>query len=68
MHTEAIEDLVEEVRVVILKLDRIACALEQLTQPPTFVDQYAPYRQPMHTPGPLEHLLARDQLERGRAE
>ena len=42
MHTEAIEDLVEEVRVVILKLDRIACALEQLTnqltQPPTLVD------------------------------
>jgi hypothetical protein len=51
MHTEAIETLVEEVRLAILKLDRIAYALEKLTQPPTFVDQYAPYRQPK--PGPL---------------
>ena len=64
MHTEAIEDLVEEVRIAILKLDRIACALEQLTQPPTFVDQYAPYRQPKPLPG----TIYASQLDRGRAE
>ena len=66
MHTEAIEDLVEEVRVAILKLDRIACALEQLTQPRDFVDQYAPYRQPK--PPCLPDIWLASQLERGRAE
>ena len=62
MHTEAIEDLVKEVRIAILKLDRIACTLEQLTQPPTFVDQYAEYRQPK----PGTYFVS--QLNRGRSE
>jgi len=66
MHTEAIEDLVEEVRIAVLKLDRIACALEQLTQPPTFVDQYAAYRQPK--PPCLPDIWLASQLNSGRAE
>ena len=61
MHTEAIEDLVEEVRVAVLKLDRIACALEQLTQPPTFVDPDR--RNPTITRSPWAR-----QLDHGRAE
>ncbi len=62
MHTEAIEDLVEEVRIAILKLDRIACAVEQLTQQSTVVDKYADYRQPRPDP------VWASQLDRGRAE
>ena len=62
MHTEAIEDLVEEVRIVILKLDRIACAIEQLTTSPTFVDQYADYRQPR------SNWTVDSHVERGRSE
>jgi len=40
MHTELIEDLLDGVRVAVLKLDRIACALEQAVSAPTYVDQY----------------------------
>jgi len=45
MHTELIEDLLDEVRVAVLKLDRIACALEQAVSAPTYVDQHGNYRQ-----------------------
>jgi len=68
MHTELIEDLLDEVRAAVLKLDRIACALERLTQPPPFVDQYAPYRQPKPAyPTPLP-IASTVYMDRGRAE
>ncbi len=62
MHTEAIEDLVEEVRIVILKLDRIACALERLTPPPAFANQYPNYIQPR------PNWTVGSNVERGRSE
>jgi hypothetical protein len=66
MHTELIEDLLDEVRVAVLKLDRIACALEQAVSAPTYVDQYGNYRQPK--PPCLPDIWLARQLERGRSE
>ena len=72
MHTELLECLLDEVRAAVLKLDRIACALEeidyaaQFTRNPTrhmLEDKYGYYFDEKADPP-----LTASQLDRGRAE
>ena len=68
MHTELIEDLVDEVRTVVLKLDRIACALERLHAERDGQLQTRGRQMEREATRPLNHWTYGSQIERGRAE
>jgi len=73
MHTELLACLLDEVRTVVLKLDRIACALEEIdyaAQHPLMKVNTDPAPRPHgdHYPYMGVDYFYASQLDRGRAE